>query len=519
MKLLPSLDRLRLPLRRKDAAGPVVFVHWDREKVYYLVQRSSNGPIRLEDFGSIAIDGDRHPLALLADHLQESSKVQNVIVLLSRPELDVLSLQLPPVASAMLPLLVLNEFEQHQGEAEQSPVVDFVDWSNEDPQASARQVFAYGMSRKEYDKLVAAAEQAGWKLQAITARQWTAFAAAQEALVDQSINIVVQLYPGEVELAIGKGPTPSLLRSFRVSGSEYERIADQILLETQRCLTLLPHDWESYPNRWLLFRTSPEALEVSKFLRERITDPVLELNPLDASNSPLEIDPSLTTYLSTANAGAALEYRSGKLAINLQSPKKPPKPRNRFVTYGALGGLAAAACLTGYYFLLSDVWSLEEEHRTALQTLDNQKKVTAKYHEKADQVLAVENWMSDRVDWLAELNRLSQRLPQGSQATIRRLSASTKNDEAYIDLSVQVAEQETVSQLEQGIRSAKYSVTSKQISQNAESAEYPWQFETQIHFPIEAESMNPPNKQSSKGSAKPASSKAPSKDAKKGVQP
>ncbi len=259
----------------------------------------------------------------------------------------------------------------------------------------------------------------------------------------------------------------------------------------------------------------PRALEVSKFLRERITDPVLELNPLDASNSPLEIDPSLTTYLSTANAGAALEYRSGKLAINLQSPKKPPKPRNRFVTYGALGGLAAAACLTGYYFLLSDVWSLEEEHRTALQTLDNQKKVTAKYHEKADQVLAVENWMSDRVDWLAELNRLSQRLPQGSQATIRRLSASTKNDEAYIDLSVQVAEQETVSQLEQGIRSAKYSVTSKQISQNAESAEYPWQFETQIHFPIEAESTKPSNKQTSKGSAKPASSKAPSKDARR----
>ena len=55
---------------------------------------------------------------------------------------------------------------------------------------------------------------------------------------------------------------------------------------------------------------------------------------------------------------------------------------------------------------------------------------------------------------------------------------------------MQVAEQEFISQLESRIRSAKYSVTSKQISQNPDSSEYPWQFETRIAFPIEAQKQN-----------------------------
>jgi hypothetical protein len=94
------------------------------------------------------------------------------------------------------------------------------------------------------------------------------------------------------------------------------------------------------------------------------------------------------------------------------------------------------------------------------------------------------------VDWLTELNDLSNRLPDGQDATVRRLTASAAANSATIDLSVQVAEQEFISQLESRIRSAKYSVTSKQISQNPDSSEYPWQFETRIAFPIEAQKQN-----------------------------
>jgi len=54
-----------------------------------------------------------------------------------------------------------------------------------------------------------------------------------------------------------------------------------------------------------------------------------------------------------------------------------------------------------------------------------------------------------------------------------------------LDLSMQVKSQEIISELENRIRGAKYTIVSKQITQNAESQEYPWQFESHIEFPIQ----------------------------------
>ena len=173
------------------------------------------------------------------------------------------------------------------------------------------------------------------------------------------------------------------------------------------------------------------------------------------------------------------------LPVNLLAPKKAPKAANPLIRWGAIGTAAAMVLGIGLYFLLADVNRLRDEVQALEGELQSEKKVTAKYQEKADQVVAVENWLKDQVDWIAEFNELSKRLPDGQNATVRRLSASTNSNNAIIDLAVQVAKQETISQFEGSIRSAKYAVTSKQISQNPDSVEYPWQFETRIVFPVE----------------------------------
>jgi hypothetical protein len=51
---------------------------------------------------------------------------------------------------------------------------------------------------------------------------------------------------------------------------------------------------------------------------------------------------------------------------------------------------------------------------------------------------------------------------------------------------MQVKSQEIISELENRIRGAKYTIVSKQITQNADSQEYPWQFESHIEFPIQS---------------------------------
>jgi hypothetical protein len=142
--------------------------------------------------------------------------------------------------------------------------------------------------------------------------------------------------------------------------------------------------------------------------------------------------------------------------------------------------------LAGGYFLLSDVWELRDEVARLQSSLKDTVKVTSKYQEKSDQVALVESWLSDQVDWVAELSDLAARLPDGQDATVRRLTATVNaKGNGALDLSMQVKSQEIISELENRIRGAKYTIVSKQITQNADSQEYPWQFESHIEFPIQ----------------------------------
>jgi hypothetical protein len=146
--------------------------------------------------------------------------------------------------------------------------------------------------------------------------------------------------------------------------------------------------------------------------------------------------------------------------------------------------------LAGGYFLMSDVWDLQDEALSLQGALKDTVKVTSKYQEKSDQVALVESWLADQVDWVAELSDLASRLPDGQDATVRRLTATINaKGNGALDLSMQVKSQEIISELENRIRGAKYTIVSKQITQNADSQEYPWQFESHIEFPIQSPAL------------------------------
>jgi hypothetical protein len=156
----------------------------------------------------------------------------------------------------------------------------------------------------------------------------------------------------------------------------------------------------------------------------------------------------------------------------------------------ALGGAWWIGCGRSgrwQYFYAPDVGELREQATAAQNELKDTGRVTSKYQEKSDQVAWVEGWLGDQVDWVSELSDLASRLPDGKDATVRRLTATINaKGNGALDLSMQVKSQEIISELENRIRGAKYTIVSKQITQNADSQEYPWQFESHIEFPIQS---------------------------------
>lgn len=505
MKLFAQLFDLGQLKRRwnRSAAGSargsgrVAVVHWDREVIHFLVVTPKSKKLAPGDVGSIPHADFANPFTALAAHFREHSlEVQRVVVLLSRPELDLLTLTLPPADASELPALVASEVEQQLGETEEPPAVDFyvlpntnTDRTEEIPAASQTgvQVLAFALPASVLRTLQSQIAAAGFRAVAICSRQLSPLGILRRRHVPEStLAVSVHLYASEAELAICRGAEPILLRSIRINPDDPGRVAEQIWLESQRCLALLPHEVADLPFSWFVYTTCEASWQVARALEDHEQITIQPVDPLIGweMEGPSQTEGTLK-LASAANAGAAWEYLSDEMPVNLLAPKRPLKAANPMVRWAAMGVATAMVFGIGVYYLLSDINQLRDEVQVLEGDLVSAKKVTAKYQEKADQVAAVENWLSDQVDWVDELNELSKRLPDGQNATVRRLTASANSNAAAIDLAVQVAKQETISQFEGSIRSAKYGVTSKQISQNPESAEYPWQFETRIVFPVE----------------------------------
>jgi hypothetical protein len=479
-------------------SGRVAVVHWDRENLHFMVVSPKSKKVSIADIGSVPHADVANPFVALATHFREqATQVQRLVVLLSRPELDLLTLTLPPAEANELPALVASEVEQQLGEADEPPAIDFYvlpDSSSDQTEGThtttqaGMQVLAFALPASVQRTLQAQITGASFRAVAICSRQLSPLGILQRRLVpDSTLAVSVHLYASEAEMAICRGPEPILLRSIRINPDDPVRVAEQIWLESQRCLAMLPHEVADLPFSWFVYTTCEASFQVAQALEEHEHITIQPVDPLIGWEvEPQEQSAGAMKFASAANAGAAWDFLNDKLPINLLAPKRPPKAANPMVRWAAIGAAAAMVLAIGTYFLLSDVAQLSDEVTKFETELVDLKKLTAKYQEKADQVTTIENWLSDQVDWVDELNTLSQRLPDGRNATVRRLTASANSGNAVIDLAVQVAKQETISQFEGSIRSAKYGVTSKQISQNPESEEYPWQFETRIVFPVES---------------------------------
>lgn len=510
----------------KSSGGRTVVVHWDRENVHYFVTASGAKRVLLKEFGTIPYASPDNPFAALANHLASNDiHASRLVALLSRPELDLLAINLPPAEESEITALVASEVEQQLGESSESPVIDYyVANESKENGISGSQVLAFALNRKELESIRSQSEASGFRLQAIGSRHLGPLSLLRnQKPAKDTLGVAIHLYPGETELTICLGNEPILLRSIRNSTDDADRVAEQIVLESQRCFTLLPQSIAELPKAWYLFATGEVASKVASALTSNAEISLTTIDPW----SDLEVEQSgddrsdQLRYLSAATIGAASDYLSQSLPVNLLSPKRPPSPQSPWRRWGGWGLLAGTAATFAGYLLLSDGWQLQTEAEDLEAELRATTMLTAKTMEKSDQVQAVEAWLADQVDWLAELSEISSRLPEGSNASVRRLTATINGNGASIDISVEANSQETISELEDRIRGAKYSIVSKQINQNADSQEYPWRFESQIAFSIDPPSskqFGPPRSSEGASQREVASTKETSESTKEGTQ-
>lgn len=514
---IPSLRSLLDLKKMKPGKGHVAFVHWDKDNLYIFVGSLSE-PITPHSTGVIPLTMPDKPMAALATYLKdEHGSVNQVVALISRPELDLSTMSLPKGDEKEIALMVSSELEQQYGDASEFPTADFVVSSSHQDATNGTEiidVLIFSAQTKYLQLLGEQCQEVGLKLIGVGARHLGPLSfLPRKKLTTDSITVAIQFYPGETELSICHGVVPVLLRSIRNSTEDAERVAEQVAVEVERCLTLLPQEIASKPTQIVFFGDSSFSTKVSEALSG------LEPRSVESIQSAFDWASNQTRINSNervdgvfaANIGAAWDYFHKSLPVNLLAPKRPPKPANPWIKRGGLATAAVVGATAVSYVLLGDVNDLQTEVGKLESDFTNVSKLTNKYQEKADRVKSVEDWLSNQVDWLSELNEISQRMPEGQNATVRRLTGTLSSTGSAIDLSVQVNAQEYISVLEDRLKSAKYSVSSRQISQSPDTTDYPWNFETRISFAVDTpswKSYGPPTSSSSDQPAEPMKASA-----------
>ncbi|WDQ15700.1 hypothetical protein [Rhodopirellula sp. P2] len=515
---LPFLHSFAAPSKR----GPIVVASWDQVNVYFLVVRERKDGLAAVAWGTLAREAEQPALAVLQQQLTASKiTASRLVLLLPRTDLEMTTVEIPPADASEVAALIRAEVEQLIGDGDHELVVDYrlldgatspmvaaAETASDASEADQKQLgepkrsqtaAAFSLEQSQLNAWTDSVAQTGLQLAAFTSRQTAPlYQLRQQRVFRSSLTVLIVVYEGEVELSFLRGNRLASLRTFRAGSDDAGALTDQIQLEVQRSISLM--DFVSpgeMPEMLVLVRGPRDALPegtTGPLGTDSDTDPLLTLcdslkarpvtlaMPIDASSEQSTDDdaPAPDPVL----AAAAFVFQEHHLAVDLVHPKVPPVPPNPMRRWMAIAALAVGSLGIGSYTLLSDVQALKTQVDGKQQELVEAERVAAKMQEKADETRLVQQWLGDQVDWLSQLQRLSSRFPEGQLANVRRLSAAVDGSTGVIDLSVQVNDPNRVAELENALRDAKFSITSKRVSEQTNNEEYPWQFEARIAFPI-----------------------------------
>lgn len=405
-------------------------------------------------------------------------RVRHAVLLAPRSQLDVVSLQLPPATPAELPELVQGALLQEQDEAAAKRVSDFLITHHD---SESTEVTAFTIEESLLQGWTSDFKAAGWSLAGVT---FSGLGAGELLPVNgfdaAGTNVVVTLSEHDLDLAVMSGRTPILFRTIPWSVDEDHRLAERLGEEIPRTLSLAPRLPEDEPSRVLLVGDPGELEAQQRMLAELISEPVSLLDPLDRVQSRAElVGPSRFANL----IGMALAWNRGELPLNFLAPRRPPKPAGPWKKLT----LAGAAVTVLVLFFGSRILQERREQLTAIE--ERQQKLTkiAKRADKAKQIqalaAAVTDWRRDDITWIDELRTLAEQLPPAEEALVRKMSLTLDAQRhGVIDLSVQVARPEVVTQLEDTLRTGDRSVSSQRVSESDEKSKLPWGFDTRVVF-------------------------------------
>jgi len=498
-------------------------IDWDAKEARYVAATSRGARLEIESAGSVPIEASEAAnnrvqvaAALKVALAGKSTRATVTLLSVSRSQVELVSLSLPPAADADLPDMVRNQAMRTNTAIGEDAVIDFVALPG--AADATRSITAAALPRARLEQLEAVLTDAAASAKSIALRPYATGALVRCVLDDpQKTCLVVNVVGEEVDLVVLSQGDVVYWRSLRQAGASRDpAAAARLVTEMQRTLVVAaPQLAGRAVESVYLCGGLDEHPALVEAARGAISQEVVLVDPFAAQGGLTDMPEGPGRFASLVGM-LVEEARGERQAIDFLSPRQRPAPPDRRRMYILAGAAAALVVLLGGYRMWSTFSALDGEIETLsteLDRLDEQMKYAAK---KQKVITAIEGWTKNDIVWLDELRDLSLRFPSGRDAMVSRMSLSQgRAGGGSVDMTGIVRDPVVVSQIEQNLRDTHHNISSRHMQQREAENNYSWHFESSLavspHGPQDYISHLPPAEQAARAEAAKTKAKQPAR--------
>lgn len=471
----------------------LVAIEWDSNELRVaLAHQKGKVAVADEAFGIPFIDKENPVTAaeigsLLGKELQQRGIPKGeALVAVGRANLELRFLTTPPAPPEELPDLV--RFQAMRGfttlgddwPLDYSPLGTTADGSTN--------VLATTISPEIVAQIKSVCAAAGLTPSRLVLRPFAAAALLRKANQDDRCRMTVELLGEDADLAVSIGPDVVYPRTVRLPSREAppEVRTRALLGEIKR--TIVAAQNQLGGRRVDQITIFGDAKKAAEFQAAWKNDLQMELQVLDPFTL-IELSDSLKrTPPSSPGAFAPLlgllvdEAAGRSPTIDFLHPRKRPPPVNHNRTYAIVGGSLAAAVLILVIMGWWHLRSLDAEIRNQAQLLADTTKKVDLAKPKVKKAQELDKFTAGDVNWLDELERLSQKFPAADKARAEDLLATAKQNASGGSIVVNglADEPDTITEMESTLRDKERTVIGSGSKEDPKATDLRWRYREEI---------------------------------------
>lgn len=511
----------------------IIAIEWDRKELRLLAGSRRGTQIHVENAVAVAMpataEGDNTTQVNATEAIgQALNKLRlakgEAVLSVGRAHVELRTLQLPKVDADDLPDMVrFQALKQFAGLTESTPIDYVVLPENASSSEDNLSILAVALNQAAQKEMQKQAADAGLEIQKVVLRPFAVahlLSLADGELSKQNL-LMVDILGDEADLTIVEKGCVVFIRSVKLPSTDESVVGQWLVGEMRRTLMAAAGQRNGLKvDQVVVWAQQSVADSLSDRAAAQLQLPIQVIDPFNKVKMDDEAKKSLQDSGKsrfTPLLGVLIAEAAGtKHDIDFMNPKRRPPKEKPIARYVLMATAAASVVLGGFYLYFSSHWALDAEIAALSAQSKDMDDMVQVAQQNTRRWKSVESFIDKEVNWLDEMERISNELPPASEVIIREANFALNSrgaNLATISANGLTKDKDTHKKIEEKLRLPPYYLvapkTSSRILQKIEGLEeYSWAFDGDMTLTKKPPKVAPAAAADKKNDAVPAEKEA-----------